>query len=96
MSDIYEGKRTFLVEQALDCMDSGDKNRFDYIFGNPTASNQDIEYIRTLFISTGAKSKTEKMIIEYASAHNDRGSYNCNKARFSGELSDCLSIRHSV
>lgn len=66
VGDIYEGKRTFMVEQAMELMSNEDKIRFDTIFGNKTASKEDVEYIRKLFISTGAKSKTEETILEYA------------------------------
>jgi len=65
-SDIIEGKRTFMVERAVSRMTTLEKKRFDTSFGNHTASESEIEDIKQLLISTGAKAATERQIHEYA------------------------------
>lgn len=65
-SDITEGKRTFMVEQAVNAMTVLEKNRFDKSFGNHTATANEVEDVKQLLVSTGAKHKTEVMIKEYA------------------------------
>lgn len=66
-SDITEGKRTFMVEQAVNAMTILEKDRFDKYFGNHSATPSEVEDIKQLFISTGAKTKTEQIIKNYAS-----------------------------
>lgn len=66
-SDITEGKRTFMVEQAVNAMTIVEKDRFDKSFGNHAASPSEVEDIKQLFVSTGAKTKTEQVIKDYAS-----------------------------
>lgn len=65
-SDINEGKRTFMVEQAVNAMTIVEKDRFDTFFGNQNATPDEVEDIKQLFVSTGAKTKTERMIKDYA------------------------------
>ena len=65
-SDIYEGKRTFMVEQAVNAMTIVEKNRFMKSFGNHTATENDIENIKQMLVSTGAKMKTEMAVRKYA------------------------------
>jgi geranylgeranyl diphosphate synthase type II len=65
-SDITEGKRTYMVEHAVNVMSAGEKAEFDKYFGNHEASPSEIENVKQLFVSTGAKSKTEQMIADYA------------------------------
>lgn len=67
-SDIIEGKMTFIVEQALELMQPHQKRQFMSIFGNQQASLDDIEIVRSLFRSTGAKQRTNDKISEYIHA----------------------------
>lgn len=66
VSDIREGKRTYMVEQAYASMTIVEKDKFNSIFGNSAASPQEIDYIKQLFQTTGAKDETQKKIAEYA------------------------------
>ena len=65
-SDITEGKRTFMVEQAINAMTILEKDRFDKSFGNHEASPSEVEDVKQLLVSTGAKTKTEQAIKDYA------------------------------
>lgn len=65
-SDITEGKRTFMVEQALDAMSKKEIETFQSVFGNPSASQSDIDDIKNLFNSTGARSSTLNAARDYA------------------------------
>lgn len=65
-SDITEGKRTFMVEQALSTMTVLEKSRFTASFGNHSATASEIDDVKQLLVSTGAKAATEKHISEYA------------------------------
>lgn len=65
-SDITEGKRTFMVEQALDAMSEKEKNTFQSVFGNPDASPAEIADIKNIFESSGARKATFDTAMEYA------------------------------
>lgn len=65
-SDILEGKRTYMVEQAMNAMTVVEKSRFDSLFGNQSATREEIETVKLLLVTTGAKTKTEQMIHTYA------------------------------
>ncbi len=65
-SDIVEGKRTFLVERALARFSTADKTTFSQAFGNPTATAVEIENIKQLIESSGARKETDQKIQEYA------------------------------
>lgn len=65
-SDITEGKRTYLVEQALTSMSDKEKELFESIFGNPDASSEEIEVVKKLFETTGARQATLDAVREYA------------------------------
>ncbi len=65
-SDIIEGKRTYMVEQALAAMTVLEKDRFESLFGNQNATLDQVEDVKQMLVSTGAKSKTEHTIREYA------------------------------
>lgn len=65
-SDITEGKRTFMIESALATMSDTEKNLFESIFGNPEATEKEIESVKKLLESTGARRATQKMAHEYA------------------------------
>lgn len=64
--DIREGKYTFLVEQCLKLMSADEKTVFGQHFGNPNCTPEEIEAIRNILISSGAREKTEKVILKYA------------------------------
>lgn len=66
-SDITEGKRTLMVEHAVGAMTTAEKSHFEKFFGNRDATLDQIGDIKQLFISTGAKTKTEAIIKEHAS-----------------------------
>lgn len=66
ISDIVEGKRTYMVEQAFRTMTVLEKNRFNASFGNHTATASQIEEVKQLLVSTGAKAATEHHINEYS------------------------------
>lgn len=65
-SDITEGKRTFMVEQAMNAMTIVEKDRFMKSFGNRSAIESDVENVRQLLISTGAKKRAEIEVQKYA------------------------------
>ena len=65
-SDILEGKKTFMVEQAVNAMSVVEKAKFDSLFGNHAATTEQIEDIKSLLVATGAKAKTEQSIKMYA------------------------------
>lgn len=65
-SDITEGKRTYMVERALSEMTVLEKTRFHASFGNHEATKDQIEDIKQLLVSTGAKSATERQIHDYS------------------------------
>ena len=65
-SDILEGKKTFMVEQAVNAMSVVEKAKFDSLFGNHAATTEQIEDIKSLLVATGAKAKTEQSIKIYA------------------------------
>lgn len=65
-SDITEGKRTYMAEQAIGSMTVLEKNRFESLFGNQDATPDEVEDVKQLLVSTGAKAKTEQTIREYA------------------------------
>lgn len=67
-SDIVEGKKTLMVEKALHVMSPADKKTFQVIFGNKSATPEDIATCKQLLITTGAKIRVEELIHEYASA----------------------------
>lgn len=65
-SDIIEGKQTYMVEQALGKMTNEEKKIFESSFGNPDASVDEIEAIKQLLESTGARSATHNTAKQYA------------------------------
>ena len=64
-SDITEGKRTFMIEKAVQAMNDEQKSRFDALFGKKDALPSEIDEIKQLLISTGARLATETEINEY-------------------------------
>lgn len=71
LSDIREGKRTLLVEYALESMSAVDKRVFEQAFGKSNATPHARRKAKQLLDSTGAKRRTEMMIDEYRLAALD-------------------------
>ena len=63
--DIREGKRTYMVEQLCTLATKEQKVVFDHYFGDNAISSDEVELIRDLLVSTGAKQKTEEAIARY-------------------------------
>lgn len=55
-SDIREGKKTLYYIELLDRTPPGDREILSNIFGNPSCSASDIQYIRSQILSLGIKS----------------------------------------
>ena len=64
VSDILEGKRTYLVEKALGVFSSEEKTSFMLAFGNVNATALEIETAKQLLRSSGAETKTQQKIAE--------------------------------
>lgn len=65
-SDILEGKRTYMIEVAMEQLSDGDKAMFLTSFGNPQATAAEVETVKQLIEKSGAKQATERKIHEYA------------------------------
>jgi len=65
-SDITEGKRTYLVEQALPMMTTDELDQFNKAYGNTQAKIEDIHSAKRLLETTGAKKSTERLAHSYA------------------------------
>lgn len=65
VGDIVEGKRTYMVEQALKVFSNEEKTAFMLGYGNPHATAIEIEHVKQLLERSGAKEKTLQKIIEY-------------------------------
>lgn len=66
VSDIVEGKRTFMVEKALESFSNDDKTSFMMAFGNIKATPLEIETAKSLLKSSGAEAKTLEKVSEYS------------------------------
>lgn len=71
LSDIREGKRTYMVECAMRAMNDETTAAFNRAFGNPDASSEAITSVKELLISSGAKAETEAMIESYRADARD-------------------------
>lgn len=65
--DILEGKRTYMVEQALDRMSDSEKLIFEQSFGNQHATSIEIAEVKKLLESTGARQATQALADAYTS-----------------------------
>lgn len=65
VGDLVEGKRTYLVECALDSLSSADRAIFMLTFGNPHATPLEITTAKQLLESSGARAQTKQKIAEY-------------------------------
>lgn len=70
-SDITEGKQTYMVEQALGVMTNDEKKIFEASFGNPDANDDEIEAIKQLLESTGARRAAQNTANQYADTARD-------------------------
>ncbi len=65
VNDIKEAKRTLIIEEYL--ASSGfDKKLYNLLFGNASASNEDITKLKASIERSGARQKTEETIASYA------------------------------
>ena len=67
-TDIKEGKYTHLVECLLQKLDKKETAIFNTVFGNQSASAEQIQQIRDLFVSSGALEQVEEKIASYESS----------------------------
>lgn len=65
-SDITEGKKTYMVEQAFSVMTNEQKVAFEKWFGNINATEEGVAAVKALIESTGAKQATHDMVTKYA------------------------------
>lgn len=63
-SDIREGKRTYMIECALDVMTDDERLIFDEGFARPEATARAIDQVKELLVTTGARKRTESKIAE--------------------------------
>ena len=68
VSDIVEGKRTYLVEVALETFSAADKMIFMQAFGNAQATAIEIEAAKQLLETSGARTRTEQQSTQYTDA----------------------------
>lgn len=66
VGDIIEGKRTYMVELALEAFSPAEQSTFMLVFGNPNATPLEIETAKKLLESSGAHQATEQKIKHYA------------------------------
>jgi geranylgeranyl pyrophosphate synthase len=64
VGDLREGKRTYLVEQFFAAAGQADQQLFQVNFGRPTATPQQINELKDLLVSSGAKQRTLQKIAE--------------------------------
>lgn len=64
--DLREGKRTVLVAFAREKLSPADRRVLDELLGDPALTAQQVETVRTTMIVTGALSRVETMITDYA------------------------------
>lgn len=70
-SDIHEGKRTLLVQYALEASGDDDRAFLATILGNPLATSDQIERFRKILKTSGAKEKVEKLVEMYLEQADD-------------------------
>lgn len=65
ISDIREGKHTYMVEEFYKLADGDQKTRFEQHFGDKHVSPEEAEVIMQLLQESGALKRTEEAIAEY-------------------------------
>ncbi len=68
VSDLREGKRTFLIQQAFQMADSAGKSTILAALGNPEVSRDELEAVRHIVEQSGAHGYVKKLIEKYAKA----------------------------
>ena len=66
ISDIREGKHTYMVEEFYRLADNEQRSRFEQHFGDKHVTLDEAEVIRQLLQDSGALRRTEEVITEYA------------------------------
>ena len=66
MSDLTEGKRTYMMQYAFNHADAQQKVVLDELFGNEAMSQEQADTIRDIIRNSGAVEATEQCIQEYA------------------------------
>jgi geranylgeranyl diphosphate synthase type II len=63
--DILEGKRTHLITEFYKIANDSDREAFDGLFGRHDLIDDEVERVRTLLVSSGAKASIETLITAY-------------------------------
>ena len=63
-SDLREGKRTYLVERALELATKPEQERLLAVLGDPAITGADEQAVRDILIRCGAKAATEALVDE--------------------------------
>jgi geranylgeranyl diphosphate synthase, type I len=63
-SDLKEGKKTLLFVHAYQAASEEDRHFLDLIHGNPHATGDDLERVKQIVISTGARERSEQIAAE--------------------------------
>lgn len=71
-SDIREGKRTVILQNAYERCTDSEKRIIEKTVGNQSASNSDIEKVRQIFINTGAVDSAKNLAEKYISRALER------------------------
>lgn len=69
--DLTEGKRTVLLAQTRATATEAERGVLDRSVGNPVASDNDLEEVRNVMITTGARNDLEAQIEEWADRSRD-------------------------
>lgn len=64
--DLREGKRTVLVGLALETLPTSVANLFDELLGSDQIDEEQLEFLRSTIIESGALAKTERLIEEHS------------------------------
>lgn len=90
-SDIREGKRTYTIEQFYARSTPEQKELFGHYFGDRQITTEQVDIIKGLLISTGARQKTDEAIARYeVKAHSALDSLSINKP-FHDSLSELIT-----
>jgi geranylgeranyl diphosphate synthase type I len=65
-SDITEGKKTYLIQQFYEKAGKDQVRAFESVFGNQSATPEEIQTVRHLLVDSGAKAAVEDKINTYA------------------------------
>jgi geranylgeranyl pyrophosphate synthase len=95
-SDIRDGERTALLQETYKRASADDKSRLEKLDGTNLPDDEEIEYIRNLMISTGAKKSVEDQISDlFNSAIDDINLLSISEAnkQYLRELAEKLKTR---